>query len=86
MLRLLTRRRFLRLVVMWVVSMLLFASTEILPGDVAQAVLGQGDTLLHGAKVQALADPTAQAMLNSMPVLAGTVCTSSRDGPSPIPQ
>ena len=34
----------LGLVVMWVVSMLVFTSTEILPGDVAQAVLGHGDT------------------------------------------
>ena len=42
MLRLLTRRLLLGLVVMWVVSILVFASTEVLPGDVAQAVLGQG--------------------------------------------
>ena len=44
MLRLLTRRILLGLVVMWVVSILVFASTEILPGDVAHAVLGQGAT------------------------------------------
>ena len=44
MLRLLTRRLLLGLVVMWVVSILVFASTEVLPGDVAQAVLGQGAT------------------------------------------
>ena len=44
MLRLLARRLLLGLVVMWVVSVLVFASTEVLPGDVAQAVLGQGAT------------------------------------------
>ncbi len=44
MLTLLTRRVFLGLMVMWVVSMLVFAATEVLPGDVAKAVLGQGAT------------------------------------------
>ena len=44
MLTLLVRRLLLGLLVMWVVSMLVFASTEMLPGDVARAVLGQGAT------------------------------------------
>ncbi len=44
MLNLLARRLLLGLVVMWVVSILVFAATEILPGDVARAVLGQGVT------------------------------------------
>ena len=44
MLRLLARRLLLGLVVMWVVSILVFVSTEVLPGDVAQAILGQGAT------------------------------------------
>ncbi|MDP6135598.1 MAG: ABC transporter permease [Arenicellales bacterium] len=44
MLRLLARRILLGLVVMWVVSVMVFAATELLPGDVCQAVLGQGVT------------------------------------------
>lgn len=44
MLILLARRLALGLLVMWVVSVLVFAATEILPGDVARAVLGQGAT------------------------------------------
>ncbi len=44
MLMLLVRRLLLGLLVMWVVSVLVFASTEVLPGDVARAVLGQGAT------------------------------------------
>jgi len=44
MLTLLVRRLGLGLVVMFVVSVLVFAATELLPGDVARAVLGQGAT------------------------------------------
>ena len=44
MLKLLVRRLLLGLVVMWVVSVLVFAATEVLPGDVARAILGQGVT------------------------------------------
>ena len=44
MLRLVARRLLLGVVVMWVVSMLVFGATEVLPGDVAQAILGQGAT------------------------------------------
>ena len=38
---LIVRRLTLGLVTMWVVSLLVFASTEILPGDVAETVLGK---------------------------------------------
>ena len=44
MLTLLARRLGLGLLVMFVVSVLVFAATELLPGDVARAVLGQGAT------------------------------------------
>ncbi|MEM8595512.1 MAG: ABC transporter permease [Pseudomonadota bacterium] len=42
--RLILRRIGLGLVTLLVVSLIVFAGTEILPGDVAQAVLGQGAT------------------------------------------
>jgi len=38
------RRLGLGLVTLWVVSVLVFAGTEVLPGDVAQAILGQSAT------------------------------------------
>jgi len=38
------RRLLLSLATLWVVSVLVFVGTEILPGDVASAVLGQGAT------------------------------------------
>lgn len=41
---LLLRRLGLGVVTLWVVSVLVFASTEILPGDVATAILGQSAT------------------------------------------
>jgi peptide/nickel transport system permease protein len=44
MLRLLTTRLALAAVTLFAVSVLIFAATEILPGDVASAVLGQGAT------------------------------------------
>ena len=44
MVRLLIRRILLGIVVTWVVSMMIFAATELLPGDVCHAVLGQGAT------------------------------------------
>ena len=44
MLPLLLRRLGLGLVTLWAVSVLVFASTEILPGDVATAILGQSAT------------------------------------------
>ena len=42
--RRLIRRILLGIVVTWVVSMMIFAATELLPGDVCHAVLGQGAT------------------------------------------
>ena len=44
MLRLLVRRLALGVLTLWVVSLLIFAGTEILPGDVATAILGQSKT------------------------------------------
>lgn len=44
MLRLLATRIILGVVTLFAVSILIFAATEILPGDVASAVLGQGAT------------------------------------------
>ncbi len=52
MLRLVVTRLLLGLLVMWVVSVLVFAATEILPGDVAQAVLGQGMTEEAAANIR----------------------------------
>jgi len=44
LLRLVVRRFLLGLITLWAVSLLIFASTEILPGDVATAILGQSRT------------------------------------------
>lgn len=44
MLKLITTRVVLGILTLWAVSVLIFAATEILPGDVASAVLGQGAT------------------------------------------
>lgn len=44
LLRLVVRRLLLGLITLWAVSLLIFASTEILPGDVATAILGQSRT------------------------------------------
>jgi peptide/nickel transport system permease protein len=44
MLRLIARRLALGVVTLWVVSVMIFAGTEILPGDVATAILGQSRT------------------------------------------
>jgi peptide/nickel transport system permease protein len=44
MLKLIARRLALGVVTLWVVSILIFAGTEILPGDVATAILGQSRT------------------------------------------
>ena len=44
LLGLIARRIALGLVTLFVVSLIVFAGTEVLPGDVAQAVLGQGAT------------------------------------------
>lgn len=44
MTRLILRRLGIGLLTLWVVSVLLFAGTQVLPGDVAQAILGQSAT------------------------------------------
>jgi peptide/nickel transport system permease protein len=44
LLRLIIRRLALGLITLWAVSVLIFAGTEILPGDVATAILGQSRT------------------------------------------
>ena len=44
MLKIITRRLGLGLITLWVVSMMVFAATEILPGDVATAILGKQAT------------------------------------------
>ena len=44
MAKLIGRRLLLSLVTMWVVSLMVFATTEVLPGDVATAILGQSAT------------------------------------------
>ena len=44
MAKLIIRRLLLGLVTMWVVSLMVFATTEVLPGDVAPAILGQSAT------------------------------------------
>ena len=44
MFRLIARRLGLGVLTLWVVSLLIFAGTEILPGDVATAILGQSRT------------------------------------------
>jgi peptide/nickel transport system permease protein len=44
LLKLVVRRLVLGLITLWAVSLLIFASTEILPGDVATAILGQSRT------------------------------------------
>jgi len=44
LLRLVVQRLLLGVATLWVVSLLIFAGTEILPGDVAEAILGQAAT------------------------------------------
>ena len=44
MLRLIVTRLALSLLTLWIVSVLVFGATELLPGDVAEAVLGQAAT------------------------------------------
>ena len=39
--QLILKRLLLGLFTMWIVSLMIFASTEILPGDVAESILGK---------------------------------------------
>jgi len=62
-LKLVAQRVALGLLLLWAASILIFVGTEILPGDVAQAVLGQGAT------EQALANMRAQMGLDRPPTV-----------------
>jgi len=62
-LKLVAQRIALGLLLLWAASVLIFVGTEILPGDVAQAVLGQGAT------EQALANMRAQMGLDRPPMV-----------------
>lgn len=63
MLKLIAQRIALGALLLWAVSVLIFAGTEILPGDVAQSILGQSAT------PEALANLRAELQLNdSAPV------------------
>jgi len=53
MLRLLIRRLLLSLATLWIVSVVIFAATELLPGDVATAILGREATPATLAKLRA---------------------------------
>lgn len=60
LLRLILQRLLLGIAILFVVSALIFIGTEILPGDVAQAILGQGATpeLLENVRIRlGLNDP-----------------------------
>jgi len=52
MLSLLARRLALGLLTLWVVSLIIFIGTEILPGDVATAILGQSATAENTAAIR----------------------------------
>ena len=51
---LIVRRLVLGIITIWVMSILVFFGIEILPGDVADAILGQGATeeTLHAIRVE----------------------------------
>jgi peptide/nickel transport system permease protein len=73
MLRLIIQRSLLGLVVIWVVSILIFSATEILPGDVCRAVLGQGITEQNLASCRErlhLADPAVSRYIRWLNNLA----------------
>ena len=61
-LKLLVQRIALGLLLLWAASVLIFVGTELLPGDVAQSILGQGAT------EQALANLRAELGLNDPPL------------------
>ncbi|MGH2355847.1 MAG: ABC transporter permease [Chloroflexota bacterium] len=62
MARLLVRRLLFMILTLWVISVTIFAVTEVLPGDVAQAVLGQQATAENLAAIR------EQLGLNRSPV------------------
>lgn len=81
---LITKRLLLGVVILFVVSVLIFAGTEILPGDVAQAILGQGATpeLLENVRVRlGLDQPLPVRYVNWLKtVLSGNLGTSMVSG------
>ena len=64
------RRLGLGVVTLWVVSMLVFAGTEILPGDVAEAILGQSATPEAVAAIRAQLDLDRPALVRYFEWLA----------------
>ena len=84
LLTLIGKRLLLGIVILFVVSVLIFAGTEILPGDVAQAILGQGATpeLLENVRNRlGLDDPAPVRYLRWIGTLAsGNLGTSMVSG------
>jgi len=81
---LIAKRLLLGVVILFVVSILIFAGTEILPGDVAQAILGQGATpeLLANVRLRlGLDEPVVVRYFNWLKsVLTGELGTSLVSG------
>ena len=65
---LITRRLALGVLILLFVSVLVFVGTEVLPGDVAQAILGQGATPEIIANLRPGLDATAVARMLVLPV------------------
>jgi len=81
---LIAKRLLLGVVILFVVSVLIFLGTEILPGDVAQAILGQGATPELVANVRArlgLDDPVVVRYFRWLSsILTGNLGTSMVSG------
>jgi len=81
---LIAKRLLLGVVILFVVSVLIFLGTEILPGDVAQAILGQGATPELVANVRArlgLDDPVIVRYVRWLSsILSGNLGTSMVSG------
>lgn len=73
MLTLITRRLTLALLTLWVVSVVIFAGTEILPGDVATAILGQTATPENTAAIRKELGLNEPALLRYVEWLGGFV-------------
>lgn len=81
---LIARRLLLGVVILLAVSLLIFAGTHVLPGDVAQAILGQGATpeLIQNVRLRlGLDDPLPTRYVNWLKtVLSGNLGTSMVSG------
>ena len=64
--RLVVRRLALGLLTIWAASVVIFAATEILPGDVATAVLGPGGDARALANIREAARPRAARPRSAM--------------------